>query len=109
MEMLVGHTIRVPPRHHWLLTYDTVKMAEAHQRLRDQAHKIRELAEEAVATGSSRTSASLAADMISQIPSEPNGHLLSTTTAQDRIRADVGAALTGKVDGYGPGRETKGH
>lgn len=86
---------------------DTLKMADAQEGLRDQAHAVRELAEETIVTGSSRTSASLAADVISQIPSEPKGHLLSATTAQDRVRADVAIALTGKVDGYGPSGGTE--
>lgn len=86
---------------------DTLNMSDAQQGLRDQAHAVRALAEETIVTGSSRTNASLAADVISQIPSEPNGHLLSTTTVQDRVGVDVAVALTGKVDGYGPGRGTQ--
>ena len=42
---------------------DTLKMAGAQQGLRDQAQAIRELAQETAATDSSRTRASLAADV----------------------------------------------
>lgn len=86
---------------------DTAQYEQTADQLRAQAQQIADDSAQAVASRQPPgTAAATVAEVRSRVPAPPVGYVVRASVPAGTDRAEVGVALDGKVDNYGPGQIT---